>query len=304
MPGAENSFAAIARIAARSGACESPNEVFFGWTSGERMTTLVTTVPTDLLHDRGQGRQLVDRHVRADRVADGVEQVGQLEQQAAATRRLVAQGEQDLLLACLPGEVALADRLPRPGIGQGVGAVEMMRAGGDGVARALEPEPVVGRVGEALGHVDVDPADRVDHLDEAVEVKAGVVVDRDAEERADRILERAQAALRVVLRVAVREMHQRVELGPEHVAIAERRADQVARDRHDGHRVADRVERCDHHRVGQVRRPLAPLVRAHDEHVHPLAVARDRAGVGAADRGRAEDLAGEDAIERVAQDRP
>ena len=44
VPGAENSFAAIARIAVRSGACESPNEVFFGWTSGERMTTLVHAV--------------------------------------------------------------------------------------------------------------------------------------------------------------------------------------------------------------------------------------------------------------------
>jgi hypothetical protein len=64
------------------------------------MTTLVTSSrPTS--SDRGQGRQLVDRHVRADRIADGVEQVGQLEQQAAATRRLASEGEQ--ICAGVPG---------------------------------------------------------------------------------------------------------------------------------------------------------------------------------------------------------
>ena len=60
--------------------------VLFGWTSGERMTTLVTSSrPTSSTIAASSGSRL-DRQVGADRVADRVEQVGQLEQQAAAAR--------------------------------------------------------------------------------------------------------------------------------------------------------------------------------------------------------------------------
>ena len=70
----------------------------------------------------------------------------------------------------------------------------------------------------------------------------------------DRVLQGAHAALRELLRVAVRVGHQRVELGTEDVAVAERRVDQVPRQRQERDRLADRIERGDHHRVGQVRR--------------------------------------------------
>src|SRR3546814_4641212 len=52
---------------------------------------------------------------------------------------------------------------------------------------------VVAWVLEGTRHVDVDAADGIDHLDEAGEVDPRVVVDRDAEQRPDRVLERAQA---------------------------------------------------------------------------------------------------------------
>ena len=120
----------------------------------------------------------------------------------------------------------------------------------------------------------------------------------------DGVLERPDAALRELLRVAVRVGHQRVELRAEDVAVAERRVDQVARQRQERDRVADRVERGDHHRVGQVRRPVAALVDADQQDVDPLAVGRDRAVRGASRVRGAEDRAGEDLVERVAEGRP
>jgi hypothetical protein len=47
-----------------------------------------------------------------------------------------------------------------------------------------EPVLVVGRVAEALGDVDIDPAEGVDDSDEPTEVDRGVMVDPQAEERA------------------------------------------------------------------------------------------------------------------------
>jgi hypothetical protein len=90
---------------------------------------------------------------------------------------------------------------------------------------------VIGRVRESLGHVDVHAADRVDHLDEAVEVQAGVVVDRDAEQRADRVLERPHAAVREAVAMGVGVAEQRIQLGAERITGAERCVDQVARHR-------------------------------------------------------------------------
>ncbi len=185
----------------------------------------------DVLHDRGQLREAIGRQIRADRLADSGEQIGELEEQASAPRRPVAQRDQDLLLARLAGEVALAEPLARPRVGKRIRTIEVMRAGGDRVALLADVIAVIARVGETVGDVDVDPADGVDHLDEAAEVDPCVVVDRDAEQRADRVLEGSHPALREVLRSSVRVGHQRVELGTEGVAIAERRVDQVTRDR-------------------------------------------------------------------------
>ena len=166
---------------------------------------------------------------------------------------LVAQRDEDLLLARLAGEVALAERLARPGVGERVHAVEVMRPGGDREPRhAAGPVAVVLRVVEVPRHVDVHAADGVDHLDEAARSRARVVVDRDPEQRPDASCSVRIPPLREVLRVAVRVGHQAVELGAVTFAVAERRVDEVARDRDERDRVADRVERGDHHRVGQV----------------------------------------------------
>ena len=67
------------------------------------MTTLVRSLVADLLHDRGELGEVVGREVGADRLADRGEQLGELEEQASAPRRSIAQGDQDLLLAGLAG---------------------------------------------------------------------------------------------------------------------------------------------------------------------------------------------------------
>ena len=121
-------------------------------------------------------------------------------------------------------------------------------------AALVRPVAVVLRVLEALLDGDVHAADRIDHRDEAGHVHRRVVVDRDAKEGARGVLERPQAAIREDLGVAVGVGHQRVELRPEHVAVAQRDVDHVARHRHHRDAPADRVERSDHHRVGQGRR--------------------------------------------------
>ena len=174
------------------------------------------------------------------------------------------------------------------------------------IEKPLRPSavPVVAGVLEGSRGDDVDPADGVDHLDQAAEVEPGVVVDRDVEQRTRGVLQRPHAALRELLRVAVRVGHQRVELRTEGVAVAERRVDQVPRKGQERDRVADRIERGDHHRVGQVRRPVAALVDADEQDVDPLAVGGD----GSVRRGSrvrgAQDRAGEDLVERVAEGRP
>ena len=100
----------------------------------------------------------------------------------------------------------------------------------------------------------------------------------------------------------VRVAEQRIELRPEHVAVAERRVDEVTRNGEQGDRSADRVERRDHHRVGQGRVAIRHGVDAHQQDVDPLAVAGQRASTDAG-RPPLEAVAAEDLRERLAKDR-
>jgi len=68
-------------------------------------------VLADLVDDRGEIREALDRDVGPDRPPDRIEQVRQLEQQAATTTRPRPKRDQDLLLAGLSGEVALTESL-------------------------------------------------------------------------------------------------------------------------------------------------------------------------------------------------
>jgi hypothetical protein len=124
----------------------------------------------------------------------------------------------------------------------------MMPADADGET----PPAVIGRVVDRPGHVDLDTADRIDHLAEAVQVDLGVVVDLDTEQRADRPLERRHAAVGELVGTAIRVLHERVQLGAVLVPVPERDVDEVARDRDHADALADRIERGDDHRVGEV----------------------------------------------------
>ena len=127
-----------------------------------------------------------------------------------------------------------------------------------------------------------------------------VVVDRDFEQGTDRFLKGTKAAVRELLGMPVGVPEQRVELRAEHVAVAERRVDKVARDRQQRDGRSDRIERGDHHRVGQGRGPVRHGVHPDEQDVDPLAVA-GRSGPSAGFCGEA--LAGEDRLERLAEDR-
>ena len=131
------------------------------------MTERVIAVVADLVErwPRAAASRSTGRSV-ADRVADGVEQAGQLPQQAAVLRDGVAQGDEDLLLARRAREVALAGRLAGPRVGERVQAVEVVRP-----AVIDKPGPRArsrrrsGR--RSPGDVDVHAADGIDHADEA-----------------------------------------------------------------------------------------------------------------------------------------
>ena len=70
----------------------------------------------------------IGREVRPDRVAGGIEQARDLGQ-VLGLGQLLAQGEQDLLLAPRPVEVVVADALARADVGERRPAVEVVLAG-------------------------------------------------------------------------------------------------------------------------------------------------------------------------------
>ncbi len=131
--------------------------------------------------------------------------LGSFQQQTSVLRHRVAQGDEDLLLAPGPGEVALAARLAGAGIGERVDAVEVVPSGLDRPPLAAAQQiPVVGRVVEPLLDRDVDATDGIDHLDEARELHPRVVMDVDAEQRTERIAQGGDAALGELVRMCGR----------------------------------------------------------------------------------------------------
>ncbi len=233
--------------------------------------------PDDLLRrdfpgDGREVRQPVGRQVGLDGRADRVEQARQAEQRAAVDD-LRAEREEDLLLPRLPGEVGLADRAPDASVGEGRSAVEVMRSHVDAPAPTGHPGAGVLRVVEGLADVDVHATDGVDHPGEAGEVDGRVVVDRDPEQRTDRVLERSHPARREVLRVGRRVAHEAVDLRSERPAIPKRDVDEVARDRGHADRLADRIERHDDQRVGQGVVAPGARVDPDEQDVEPLVLA-------------------------------
>ena len=87
------------------------------------------------------------------------------------------------------------------------------------------PIAAVLRVVEGLLDVDVHPTDRVDHLDEPAQVDRRVVVDRDPEERPDRVLEGPHPSGRELVLVGCRVAQQAVEFRREGPAVTERDVD-------------------------------------------------------------------------------
>ena len=101
--------------------------------------------------------------------------------------------------------------------------------------------------------------------------------------------------------MTVRVRHEGIELRTVFVPVAERHVDEVTRQGHERGGLPDRVERDDHHRVGQDRRPSRCRIDADDEHVEALV--RTWAG------GRCSTVSGEarrleDPGERVAEGGP
>jgi hypothetical protein len=89
--------------------------------------------------------------------------------------------------------------------GSRLGSGQVMDALGQPEALGRQAVAVIVLRAQRAFDVDVDPADRVDHRDEADEVDPCVVVDRDAEQGPDRVLERPHPALREGRRVALGE---------------------------------------------------------------------------------------------------
>ena len=90
-------------------------------------------------------------------------------QQHRGTRGFVHHAGHESLLALHPADVGGGVELPGAHVGQGIAALE-----GRTSRRQLQPR---GRVVDVRRHADVDPAEGVDHLDEAREVDLEVVVD-------------------------------------------------------------------------------------------------------------------------------
>ena len=156
----------------RSGACESPNGSSCGWTSGELMTTLVTSSRpiSSMIAARAGSRSTGT----SERIVSPTASSRSGSSNSRLPPRVAWSSQRERICCWRPARVKSLSptALRDPGVGERVRAVEVVRAGGDREALALEPVAVVGRVVEPLGHVDVDAADRVDHLDEAVEVEA------------------------------------------------------------------------------------------------------------------------------------
>ena len=100
--------------------------------------------------------------------------------------------------AALPGHPRVVVRvLPRPDVGERLAAVEVVAAAGLDVDPRLRLAPCRPRhlVDEPLLDEDPDTAEPVDEIGEAAQVDERVVVDPDAEQARDRLLERRRPGI-------------------------------------------------------------------------------------------------------------
>ena len=157
--------------------------------------------------------------------------------------------------------------------------------------------PQAGRVTESTSRSftrDANAAERVDHVDEAVEVDEGVVVDADPQERRDRLLEGGRARVGATgeeRRVLQPELVERVQRRPESLhrracLADERNVDVVPRDAHRDRTARIALEADDDHRVGAVADSLGPVVGADQEQRHPRAARSTRSAMPGSRRAR------------------
>ena len=146
----------------------------------------------DGAHEPDEARETVERdvrvHVRLDRLRERAEVA-----EDAHRVELVGHRAQE---AALPGHArVVVRRLARADVGERLAAVEAVGAAGNDVDARLPLAPGRPRdlVDEPLLDVDLDAAERVDEVGEAEQVDERVVVDAEAEQLRDRLLERGCA---------------------------------------------------------------------------------------------------------------
>ena len=152
---------------------------------------------------------------------------------------------------------------------------------------SADAQLVVAGVADRVGDVLVDPAQRVDHPGEPVHVDRRPVVDRQVDEIAD---DAGQDRERLVALLPAEPFRVRLDLRVDGVqllaigrAARQREVGEVAGQGEQRHRLADRVERGDDQRVGELRvLPLGRVVEPDEQDVEPLR-AQPRRGGG---RGR------------------
>src|SRR5918995_1200670 len=178
---------------------------------------------------------------------------------------LVRHRAQEAAMARHPCVVARV--LARADVGERLAAVEAVRPAGHHVDLRLRLAP--GRpchlVAESLLGDDLDAAERVDEVGEAEEVDEGVVVDADAEQRRDRLLQVPGARL-TAARAAVEGIDRLLERRP---LRPERDLGEIAGNAERGGAAAAVLDRREDDRVGAGAEVARPLVGAEQEDRRP-----------------------------------
>jgi len=195
--------------------------------------------------DRQQADDVRQGQVGLDDLVQARPEINGLGQQTLLLG-LAVDGQQELHLAAAPVEVAAI--AAHTGVPQGHVAVQMVEANRQGVEAVDRLVPLV----PALEAVvldraidgDVHPAQCVDDRLEAVEVDAGIVVDRDAEVVQDSLAQQAKATVRPAdnlpaLVSQVEALHRPAGDEDEHIARQGQHVDRAGRavDGHNDHGV-------------------------------------------------------------------
>ncbi len=193
---------------------------------------------------------------------------------------LLLERQQHPLLATAAVEVAALRAVARAGVDQRIATAHVLRTGGDVDAGDAAPDRVVA-LGDRDLHVDLEPAEGVHGVAEALEVDAHVVADVEAVQLAQQGLQRVEAAHLVVraapevgavavLRIPGVDLAP-VDAAPDGPGVGRHRhVDRVAR--HLEHRdlARLRVDRGDDQGVGVEERLAAALVDADEQDVQAL----------------------------------